>query len=411
MKAEALRQLALFASLPADEIDRLAGGLCERHFDVGTVFIHEDEVADRFFIVIQGEVEIIKALGTENERLLNVCRAGAFLGEMGLFQLGSRRSASSRARTPVHVLEMTRADFDGLLHRQPILAYEMVRVVSGRLDESQSRTIRDLEAKNLQLTQAYDRLKAAQEQLIEKEKIERELDVARGIQQSMLPRRHPQLVGFEFGARMVPARAVGGDFYDLIPLNEDTVGIAIGDVSDKGVPAALFMALTSNLLRAEARRSNSPGSALRQVHRQLMEINEAGMFVTLFYGALHGPTRELRYARAGHELPLICDAQGALIALPEAPGLPLGAADDIFLDEQSVVLAPGSTLLLYTDGVTDALDGRGNQFGFDRLSQSLVQHRSAPAQVICDRLLEVTERHRAEAPQYDDTTLAVVRVK
>src|SRR5207302_6921336 len=136
-------------------------------------------------------------------------------------------------------------------------------------EEAENRTIRDLQEKNLQLTQAYERLKLAQAQLIEKEKIEKELEVARGIQESMVPRKLPQLPGFDFGARMLPARAVGGDFFDFIPLNDGALGIVIGDVSDKGVPAALFMALTSNLLRAEAQRGSSVSDALLHVHRQL----------------------------------------------------------------------------------------------------------------------------------------------
>jgi serine phosphatase RsbU (regulator of sigma subunit) len=410
MKEQVLKQMALFAGLPSSEIKHLAGALREREFPAGAIFIQEGDTADFFFIVIQGEVEIIKALGTPNERVLSVGQPGSFLGEMGLINPGSRRTASARTRTPARLLLMTRADFDALLHRQPVLAYEMVRVLSGRLDQAQNRTILDLEEKNLQLTQAYDRLKAAQQQLIEKEKMERELDVARGIQQSMVPRMRPHLASFDFGARMMPARAVGGDFFDFIPLNENALGIVIGDVSDKGVPAALFMALTSNLVRAEARRSSSPSDVLRHVNRQLMEINDAGMFVTLFYGVLDSATRQLHYARAGHELPIIYDAHGDLIVLPQAPGLPLGAADEILLDEQTMVLPSGSTVLLYTDGVIDALDAEGNQFGLERLRQTLLQLRNSPAQALCDTLLQMTENHRAEIPQYDDITLVVIRV-
>ena len=253
MNEQILKQVALLESLPTAEVKYLAEILHHREFSPGTVFIQEGEIADHFFILLEGEIEIIKALGTANERVLDVDEAGSFIGEMGLINPGSRRTASVRARTPVRLLEMTRADFDALLHRQPGLAVKMVRVFSLRLEQQQNRTIRDLQEKNLQLTRAYEQLKAAQAQLIEKEKMERELEVARGIQQSMVPRKLPRLPGFDFGARMMPARAVGGDFFDFIPLSESTLGIVIGDVSDKGVPAALFMALTSNLLRAEAR--------------------------------------------------------------------------------------------------------------------------------------------------------------
>src|SRR5262245_27384546 len=263
MNEQILKQVALFQSLPPDEVKYLAEILHQREFGAGAVFIQEGELADHFFILIEGQIEVIKALGTPNERVLDVDEAGSFIGEMGLINPGSRRTASVRARTPVRAREMTRADFDALLHRQPGLVYQLVRVLSLRLEQHQNRTICDLQEKNLQLTQAYEQLKAAQAQLIEKEKIERELEVAREIQQSMVPRKLARLPGFDFGARMMPARAVGGDFFDFIPLSESTVGIVIGDVSGKGVPAALFMALTSNLLRAVARRAGSVSDALR----------------------------------------------------------------------------------------------------------------------------------------------------
>jgi sigma-B regulation protein RsbU (phosphoserine phosphatase) len=403
--------VGLFTSLPPNEVKYLAEILHYREFSAGTVFIQEGEIADHFFILIEGQIEVIKALGTANERVLGVDEAGSFIGEMGLINPGSRRTASVRARTRARLLEMTRADFEALLHRQPELAYRMVRVLSLRLEQHQNRTIRDLQEKNLQLTQAYEQLKAAQAHLIEKEKMERELEVARGIQQSMVPRKLPHLPGFDFGARMMPARAVGGDFFDLIPLPDGTLGIVIGDVSDKGVPAALFMALTSNLLRAEARRAVSVSDALRHVHQQLLEINDAGMFVTVLYGVLNGTTWEFHYARAGHELPIIYDARGELVTLPLMPGLPLGAADEILLDEHTVVLSAGSKLLFYTDGITDALDAQGNQFGFERLRQAFLAERGSPPQTVCDTLLEMSTAYRGETPQYDDITLVAVQVR
>ena len=152
MKEQILKQVALFAALPPNEIRYLAETLTHREFGTGTVFIRENEAADLFFILLEGQIEIVKALGTTSERLLGVDEAGSFVGEMGLINPGSRRTASARARTPVRLLEMTRAEFDALLHRQPALAYKMVRVLSLRLEQAENRTIRDLQEKNLQLT-------------------------------------------------------------------------------------------------------------------------------------------------------------------------------------------------------------------------------------------------------------------
>lgn len=411
MNEQFLRQLALFESLPADEFKVLAGILHDRNFGAGALIIQEGEVADHFFILLEGQIEVIKAWGTVDERVLDLGEAGTFIGEMGLINPGSRRTASVRARTPARLLQMTRADFDALLDRQPGLATKMVRVLSQRLEQNQNLTIRDLQEKNRQLTRAYEELKAAQAHRIEKEKLERELDVARGIQQSMVPGKLPLLPGFEFGARMLAARAVGGDFYDFIPLPGNRLGIAIGDVSDKGVPAALFMALTSNLLRAEARRGATISDALRHVHRQLLEINEAGMFVTLLYGVLDAATREFHYARAGHELPLLHDARGQWVELPCADGQPLGALEEVLLDERTIVLPRGGTVLLYTDGLTDALDARGEAYGLERVRQAVLARPAATAQALCDALLDSTAAFRGATPQYDDITLVAVRVQ
>ena len=411
MKSWALAQVAIFTNLPSDEIEHLADTLEEREFQAGAMIITEGELAECLFVVVEGEAEVIMAVGTLNERLIGVCPPGSFFGEMGLINLGSRRTASVRARTLTRMLEMTRADFDALLNRHPKLALEVVRILSMRLDQAQNRTIRDLEAKNKQLSDAYVQLRLAQRQLVEKEKMERELELAREIQLSMVPRQRPKLAGFDFGARMVSARAVGGDFFDFIPLSATSIGIAIGDVSDKGVPAALFMALTSNLLRAEAKRLGTPGETLRKVHSQLMEINDAGMFVTVFYGVLDAATRQLRYARAGHEPPIILDDQGKLIALPEAPGLPLGATDDVLLDEQIVDFPSGATILFYTDGVTDGLDPTGISFGLSKLSEALLKRRNESAQALCEALLQACEQHRSDAPQYDDITIVAVQTE
>lgn len=409
VKEDILRQMALFTGLPPDELTRVTAALRSSAYEAGTILFREGERSDRLYILLEGRIEITKAFGSSSERTLGVYEPGSFLGEMALFEPESQRSATARALDSVRLLEMTHSDLDALLRRHPLLAYEMIRVLSARLHQSDNKTVADLREKNLELTQAYRDLEAAQARLIEQEKLERELQLSRDIQRSMLPRRLPILAGYEFGARMLPARAVGGDFYDFIPLTDHTVGLVIGDVSDKGVPAALFMALTSSLMRAEARRGGSATEGMRNVNRELLEKNDTGMFVTAWYGVLDAGSRELRYVRAGHELPLVCNAAGELAALPSAPGTPLGIADDILLDEQTVRLEPGSTLLAYTDGMTDAADAAGNRFGLERLRQALAEHRRESAPAICDRLMEMSASFHGDTPQYDDIALIAVR--
>ena len=409
MNDSLLGQAPLFASLPKEELEHLAATLRPLHIPADAVLLREGEHGDRIYIVVEGEIEIVKALGTEDERLLRVGGPGATVGEMSLLNADGLRTASVRARTPTRVLEMTRRDLDELVRRQPAVAYDLARMLSARLQASDNATIRDLHEKNRELTEAYRELQAAQAQIIEKEALERELAVAREIQESMLPAAMPRLAGYEFGACMVPARAVGGDFYDFIPLDGDRLGIVVGDASGKGVPAALFMALTRSLLRAEAWRTGSPRETLRTVNWHLLEMNEAAMFVTVLYGVLDRATGQFEYARAGHELPLMMDARGA-IQMPELGlGQPLGVFPDPALDEQGLAFPPGSALLLYSDGLTDAIDGNGALFGMERLQTAVSANRQASAAALCAGLVDAVTEYNEATIQVDDITVVAVR--
>lgn len=410
MKEHLLSRVPLFAALPRSEIEHLAATLRPREVPAETLVFREGRTGDYFYILLDGEVEIIKALGTDAERLLAVRGASSFIGEMSLFSHDRRHTASVRARTPLVLLEMTHADFDALLHRQPALAYEVVRTLSTRLDESENLTIRDLLEKNRQLRQAYDELKAAQAQIIEKEKLEAELNVARTIQRSILPHARPSLPGFDFGTLIEPMTSVGGDFFDFIPLGDNRLGIAVGDVSEHGVPAAIFMALTYSLLRAEASRARSLGEALRSVNRHLLAMNASGMFVTVLYGILDGATREFRYIRAGHELPMLLDKRREAIPLSRGPGQMLGLFPNLVLDEQSVTLPPGGLLLLYTDGVTEAMNADGELFEEERLHTVLCDNRHAQAQEVCDSVWSAVQTYSGAAAPRDDITLVAVKV-
>ena len=346
-KESIIREIPLFASLPATEIHRLAESLQMVAFPADALLFREGEEGDRFYIILDGEVEIIKAMGMSEERLIGTCGRGEYTGEMSLLNPDRKRTASARTRTPVHAAVVTRADFDALLHREPSVAYAMTHILSARLTDTHNAAIADLQEKNRRLRAAYEELQAAQAQIIEKEKLEHELQVARQIQESILPREMPRLAGFDFGARMIPTRAVGGDFFDFVPLGETHIGIAIADVSDKGMPSAIFMALARSLLRAEALRSRSPRRVLQSVNRLLLEMNDAGMFVTMVYGVLDRATREFHYARAGHDVPLVFGKTRPLFAPKPKHTLPLGIFPNSALDVQRVGLTRGDTLFLF----------------------------------------------------------------
>ena len=409
MNASTIGRVPLFAALPPAELATLAASLRQSRYPAHTVLFREGDYGDRFYIVLDGQIAIIKALDTDDERLLTVHGAGAFIGEMSLLSPDGLRTASARVHADAQMLELTRADFDALLQRHPMLAYEMLRVLSTRLREAQDAAIRDLHEKNERLAQALADLHAAQAQIIEQETLERELRRAREIQESILPRTLPRLAGFDIGARMLPARMVGGDFFDVIPLAPDNLGVVIGDVSGKGIPAALFMALTCSLLRAEARRVTSPEEVLRSVNAHLLGMNARGMFVTVLYGVLDRTTQEFVYVRAGHELPLVWDATGTALPPTTGRGLPLGLFPYPVLDIQTVRLPAGSTLLLYTDGVTEATDAKGELFGLERLIATTRISMRAAAQELCDDVLQAVTTYHGPVPQADDITVLAVQ--
>jgi serine phosphatase RsbU (regulator of sigma subunit) len=277
------------------------------------------------------------------------------------------------------------------------------------LQQSENLTIIDLREKNRQLTQAYQELKAAQAAIIEKEKLEHELELASEIQCSILPEKLPQHPGLDFGALMVPARSVGGDFYDFILLDKHRLGIVVGDVTDKGMPAALFMALTYSSLRTEAFRYRNPGDALRAVNRHLLQINRSNMFVTLLYGILDYQTGEFTYARAGHPPPLVLDSRHRPVDIPSNLGQPVGLFNPFALDEQKICLPTQGSLLIYSDGLSETIEGSKDFPPLPELCASIQEGSELTAQDFCERLWRTVGGAEGEWLIQDDFTLVCVR--
>ncbi len=404
-----IENIPLFNSLPSREIEVLIAVLNRTEYEADTILFREGEPGDKFYIILSGQVEIIKTLDTAEEQVLGARGPSDFFGEMSLLIPDGLRTASVRTSTPVQLLELGHIDFRKLLERRPALAFELVRVLSLRLRESDNIMIRNLREKNRQLSQAYEDLKAAQAQIVEGEKMEHELNLARDIQESILPKDLFSLDGFEFGARMVPARSVGGDLYDYIPLGKDIVAIAIGDVSDKGIPAAIYMALYCSLLRAVIQHGASPSEVLLRVNRHLLDLNEARMFVTALFGLLDRKKREFSYARAGHEVPILFDRDGKGHLLNWDQGQLLGFFPDPILDVQTVTIPEGCTLLLYTDGSFDAQNSEGASFGLDRLVETAAVNLGSSAQNLCDLVIDELNVFQGSSSQYDDITLVAIK--
>lgn len=354
-----------------------------------------------------------------------VCRASTMPGEVGL-RTGSRvglRATSIREQRLIVAQDIAHDDRFLYAPNMPATRSEAViplwvdNAVIGCLDlqSDQSNAFPDdeskfLEALGQQVAVAVDSA-ALYRNSLESQRMEQELELAREIQTSFLPRKTPQVAGWSVAAAWDSARQVGGDFYDFIRLPGNRWGLAIADVADKGVPAALFMAVTRTLIRSSALGGMPPGrppaQTLARANRILMQDTRADMFVTVFYAIWHPESGLIEYASGGHNPPMLCHA-GVADEL-RAEGIALGAIDEITLETKSALMQPGDVLMLYTDGLIDALNSEGEEFGTARLRQTLEQHCEQTAPDIVAGIMAAVRAHAGDAPPFDDETLVVVK--
>ncbi len=239
--------------------------------------------------------------------------------------------------------------------------------------------------------------------------LQSELGFANRMQQSILPKNFPQTDQYEIYASMVPARNVGGDFFDVIRLEHGKMGIAIADVSDKGIPAALFMMSSRTVLKGSALSYEDPGKVVTMVNEQLQDGNEAQMFVTLFYAVYDPATGLVRYANGGHNPPLIVHQDGSSTTLPLTGGVALGVMPDLEFGIDEAVLQPGEALVLYTDGVSEAENPDNEEFGMDRFKAVFADSPPASAGAINDAVFAAVSEFAGDRSQSDDITCLVLR--
>jgi len=256
-----------------------------------------------------------------------------------------------------------------------------------------------------QLSEKNQALEASMKQIAE------ELAMAQRMQLSILPHQIPKHEELELFARMQAARSVGGDFYDIIELDEGHVGIVIADVSDKGVPAALLMAVCCTRIKSIAMRKRSPGQVLVELNNTLAESNDTAMFVTAFYGVIDLATGAFSYANAGHDAPILLREGRPAEPLPRTGGLALGLVPDAEYDERTFALQPGDTVFLYTDGITEAFNDCGDAFSALRLKKALSRACSLTVESLCRTVIDDIQDHTRGCAQSDDLTCVAIRYR
>jgi len=297
---------------------------------------------------------------------------------------------------------VSQGELIGLLNLGPRLSQQEYSADDRKL-------LSDLATQTAPAVRVAQLVRQQQQEAQERERIEQELRVASLIQQTLLPKTLPELPGYDVAAYYQPAREVGGDFYDFLDLEDGRFGLVVGDVTDKGVPAALVMATTRTMLRAAAQRLLSPGEVLQRVNDVLVQDIPPNMFVTCLYAILDTESGRLVYANAGHDLPYRRRA-GRSDGAEElrARGMPLGLMPGMGYEEKEIVLEKGESVLFYSDGLVEAHDPRREMFGFPRLQGLVGAQRSGGSSLISFLLSELRRFTGEGWEQEDDITLVTL---
>lgn len=249
----------------------------------------------------------------------------------------------------------------------------------------------------------------------ERERMAKELEIAKSIQINLLPRFSPSVPNFEFGGICIPALEVGGDYYDFVQMNDGRIGVTIADVSGKGLPAAIYMTLTKGALQAYGEEEPSPRKVLNRINSIVYRSVARGVFISMIYSVIDTKTKKVRFARAGHN-PLVyfsTENNDAKLLSPSglALGLDNGDKFDSNLEEMEIGLKPGDSLVFYTDGFTEAMDQKSNEFGESRLVQLIESTRNLPVKEMLAKIESEVRKFAGGAPQHDDMTMVVIKIK
>ena len=422
-----LRAHPLIEALPETAFDRLLSGGIPGAAEAGAVLLSQGGASDAAILLMEGTVEVVAETVSGEIRLASV-QAPALLGEIGVIA-GLPRTATIRALDRVRFLSVGKDVFNRLADESPQILRYVVGRLGGQLkslnsaigvytdalvaleNESFDQSVFDnLNNPSAELANFAETFRRMAEQIALRQRQREELAGAAAIQRGMLPDPLPtdRAGRFELFAAMQPAREVGGDFYDAFFLDADHVVVTIGDVSGKGVPASLFMAVCQTTLRMTLRQSTSEiGEAVERANTLLEMENSASMFATFFGAILDLRDGSVAYCNCGHNPPLVQRRDGTVEALPSG-GIALGVVSPADCETRSVRLRAGDRLLLYTDGITEAHDPRGDLFEDERLHASVTGRARLDPRRLVEGVFEDVHAFAAGAPQHDDLTCLAI---
>jgi len=392
----------------------------EKVLPVGHVVFEQGTAGETLYIVQSGYLQVTQHLDTGVEHVLGQMGPGEIFGEMSVLE-GRPRSARVVTLTPVELLVISRQTFDRLIEQHPAVVVQLLKTIGARLrqrNEQQEallaeklRLVEELAAKNVELERTLVQLQKAMETVAEHERVTRDLEIARQIQRQMLPATFPQVAGLELDAITVPSQWVGGDFYDAVHLDTYRVCLLLGDVSGKGIPAAMQMARLMGEFRACVSQRSDPVSVVQALNESVYARNvEWTSFVTVQYVVLDLEAQQMQYLCAGHPPLFLCHPDGRVDWLGKKPNLPLGVDATFEYQQEESAFTAGDRLLLYSDGAYEVQNAAGEMLGLSRLAALLSQAPPWPHMTI--RTLQDELAAFAAQPQnaYDDTTFVCARM-
>lgn len=378
----------IFLDIPVGTLEELLDYCEVRQLAPGDLLLSPGQKNDKLYMLVEGRLNVNLERSTGDGDFL--IEPGECVGEISIID-GRPATAFVAAAQPSVLLAVSESDFWSDFITNPQIARNFMRLFAERFRARNQMMQRALEAR------------------LRYEHIEKELGIAQELQAGMLPRDLDLRPELDITAEMVPARHVGGDFYDVFALGDDEYCIAIGDVSGKGVPASLFMVRAMTLLRTEMLRPQTLEWAVQRLNAALCEDNERCMFVTLMVTILNRRTGELRYVCAGHNPMVLGKKGGQFEFLPAPPGILAGVDEEATYASAGLRLAPGDVLILYTDGVTEAMNSQHELFTEDRLLDCLRGDPEASAAEVAARADNAVAAFVDGAPPSDDLTMVVLR--
>ncbi|MCB9076838.1 MAG: SpoIIE family protein phosphatase [Anaerolineaceae bacterium] len=394
--------------LPDEDLNVLIQAVNKSEYEAGSIVCREGELEPVFYIIQDGKVAFTKKMD-KGEQFLGLKGRGEFFGELGVLDRAPR-AATVHAISDCKLLEIHETTLDMILTRNPSVARAIMRGITRSVRDTDQITIAELQLKNDELGRTLDNLRAAQAELVRRERMKRDLEIAAIVHQSILPTSFPDIPNFEFAAIARPAREIGGDLYDVIPIDDNHVGIVMADASGKSVQAAIYMAVVRALFLSQANAHRSTIEIAHQVHELLLKVSTAEMFVTAFYANLNYITRSMTYIRGGHDRPVLYRAATQKIELLDAPGRFLGLLPNLIVQEESLSFEKGDILVCYSDGVTDATRPNDQEmYGLERLQAIVSKEGHRPAKELANIIVTDIDEFRDGEEQPDDLTLLITK--